>query len=431
MDREKFHVILAMTCFCLLLSVKANARTNSLSGSIFIREGYDSNIARTADNEVSGWTTTISPVLEINSQGANDTMSFSYGPGFSFDHETDKYEVDHRLSFRGDKNFTKAFQASLHETYIESSNTFIESETLQLEGERLIREVNRKDRLWTNSISFQMHYEYARESIFSLGYTNDILNHKTNISGNDDYTRHNPNTSLSYWFNTMWGVEAFYNFIKGDFDTSDDLETHHPAIRLNYRHNPQRTIYIRYDYRDTDYSGNQQKEDYKIHDLSLGVAHEINPQTSLSLFAGASRVERSISKDKDGYNLGFVLAKKMQNGALRIQGAGGFEPSDFSGTDDGPSQFWSATGSINHQMTEKSIVDVFARVRNDDYFDRTTYHEETEYSGGGGLSYSFARWFTLSLRYKYLHLDADDPLREYTDHRFYVALGAAKELWRW
>ncbi len=141
MNRQNLPVVLFMTCFCLLLSEVAGARVSILTGSVAIRGGYDSNIDRTQNNEISGWTTTITPALELNSQGENDTVSIGYAPGFSFDdHETNENEVDHRFNLRGDKDFSKDFRASLRETYIRSINTFIESEILQIEGERMLRE---------------------------------------------------------------------------------------------------------------------------------------------------------------------------------------------------------------------------------------------------------------------------------------------------
>jgi hypothetical protein len=430
MNRQSLPVILFMTCFCLLLSEAANARVSSLTGSISLREGYDSNIYRTQNNEISSWTTTITPALELKSQGENDTVSIGYAPGFSFEHETDKNEVDHRFYLRGDKDFSKDFRASLRETFIRSSNTFIESETLYIEGERLLREYNRTDRLWTNTVIVQTDYVYAKESVFTLSYANHILNNLSSTSLSDDYMRHNPRAALSYQINHLWGLAAFYSYVKGDFDVSEDLTSHNPGLRINYRRTPLSTLYGNYALRDTSYTGG--REDYRIHDLSVGVDHEITSETKISISVGASRVDRSVSKDEDGFNASINLTKATQKGSFRILGKGGFDESNFSGADNGFSRFWIARFSIDRQITQKSNVDVFAGARTDDYPQITINNDEKAYYGGGGLSYLFARWFTISLRYNYLQLEAEDPSRDdYVDHRIYVALGATKELWRW
>jgi opacity protein-like surface antigen len=432
MNRQSLHVILFMTCFCLLLSEAVNARVSILTGSISLREGYDSNIYRTQNNEISGWTTTITPALELSSQGEDDTVSIGYAPGFSYDHKRKENEIDHRFFLRGDKDYSKDFHASLRETYIRSSNTFIESETLYIDGERLLREYNRRDRLWTNTVVVQTDYEYAKESFFTLSYANHILEHLTTTSlSSDDYMRHNPRAYLSYQINHMWGFAAFYSYIKGDFDVSEDLTSHNPGLRVNYRRTPLSTLFGSYALRDTSYTGIL-REDYRIHDVSLGIDHEINPATNISLSVGYSRVDMSVSKDEDDFNGSISLTKTTQRGSFNISGEGGLDESNFSGADNGLSWFSTAWGSIDYLLTETSNVDVFAGVRMEDYLDRTINNDEKAYYGGGGLSYNFARWFTLSLRYNYLQFEAEDPIRDdYVDHRFYVALGAAKELWRW
>jgi opacity protein-like surface antigen len=228
----------------------------------------------------------------------------------------------------------------------------------------------------------------------------------------------------------MWGFETFYSYIKGDFDESEDRTIHNPGLRINYRRTPQSTLYGNYVLRDTSFSGNL-REDYKINDVSLGIDHDINPETNVLLAVGYSRVDRSISDDEDDFNGTITLTRVMQRGSFNIEGRGGFDQSDFSGADNGLSRFWLIWGSLNHQISEKSIVDVFAGVRNDDYFERITDPEEKAYYGGGGLRYAFARWFTLALRYNYVQFEVEDPTRDYVDHRFYVALEAAKELWHW
>ena len=432
MNRQKLPVVLFMTCFCLLLSEAANARVSSITGSISIREGYDSNIDRTENNEVSGWTTTISPALQLNSQGEFGTVSIGYSPGFSYDHKLKENEIDHRFYLNGVRDLSKKSRASLRETYIRSSNTFIESETLNIDGERLIREYNRTDRLETNTVSVQTDYEYALESLFTLSYANHILNHLTDTTLNrDDYMRHNPAATLSHRINHKWSIEAFYSYIKGNFDVSEDITSHNPGLRINYLRTPLSTLFGSYTLRDTSYEGTQ-REDYRIHDIALGVDHEINSESSFTLSLGYSRVDRSVSQDEEDFNGSFSLTKETKRGSLRLLARGGFDESQFSGDKQGLSLYSTARGSFDYQLTEKSKVDVFAGIRIDDYSESAIDNDEKAFFGGGGLSVAFARWFTISFRYNYLQLEADDPARDdYVDHRVYVSLAAAKELWRW
>jgi len=276
-----------------------------------------------------------------------------------------------------------------------------------------------------------MEYEYAMGSIFTLSYANHILHHLTSAAGND-YTRHNPLVSLSYQINHKWDFEILYSYVKGDFDVSPDLTTHSPGIRLNYRHSPKSILYGNYVLRDTSYSGDQQ-QDYKIHDVSLGIDHEINPETKLSLSIGASRADRSDANDEDSYNASMNLNRATQRGSFSLTGRAGFEESNFSGQDKGLSRFWTARCSFGYQLTEYINVNVFAGLRDDDYQQvGIADDDEQAYYGGGSFSYAFARWYTVSIGYNYIRVESDDPTQDdYVDNRIYLALAAAKELWRW
>ena len=432
MTRFSIRVFLILACSCLFVPGYTNARVSSLTGSFFIREGYDSNIYRTKNNEVSGWTTTISPRLLYTLQGETDSLSFSYGPGFSHDHKTDKTKVDHQLDLIGDKYFSRVFHASLRETYIRSSNTYLQPEQL-IQEVRLLKDYKTTTRLWTNTVSLQTDYTYGPGGVFRFGYTNYILEHltpQTNTNANSNYIRHNPSTSLSYRFNNYFGMLASYGYIKGDFDSAPDLETNNPGLRLNYIYSPNTTFFGSYDFSKTDYSGNQSPPSYKTHAVALGTDHAIDPKTKFSCFAGFARNERQ-SVSRDAFNFGLNLTKALERGALSFNGNSGFEQANFNGQNDGLSRYWSVGGSLNYQLTEKSNINAYAGYRHDDYLQQTPPEKENAYSGGGGYSFLFARWYTISFQYGYLQVNSNNSANDYIDNRFYIAFGAAKELWRW
>ena len=433
MSPYTIKVFFILVCSCLLMPEITNARINNLFGGLSIREGYDSNIYRANKDEVSGWATSISPTLSFNSQGKNDTLSFSYGPRFSYDHKSKKKHVDHELDLIGDKNFTKTFHAAVRETYIRSSNTYLEQQVL-IDQVLLLKDYNKTNRLWTNTVSLQTDYTYGPGGVFRLGYTNHILKQLTtqaNNSPNNEYVRHNPSTSLSYRFNNYWGMLASYRYVRGDFDNAPDLETHNPGLRLNYLYSPKTTFFGHYGYSKTDYTGNLRPSN-KTQSVGFGTDHEIDPQTNISFFAGFSRADKKTAS-RDAFNYGLNLTKKLQKGSLRIDGNGGFDQADFDGTNFGLSRYWSLKGYLDYQLTEKSKLNAYLEYRNDKYLNQIPTAKENAYSGGGGYSFVFARWYTISFQYGYLQVNGDNSAsaKDYIDHRFYVALGAAKELWRW
>ena len=57
--------------------------------------------------------------------------------------------------------------------------------------------------------------------------------------------------------------------------------------------------------------------------------------------------------------------------------------------------------------------------------------DEKTYAAYVNLSYRFWRWFYVSGRYYYVNVDRDLNGADSEEHRFFITLGASRELYRW
>ena len=124
----------------------SGARTNSLYGSVSVRQSYDSNVYHTDEDHEEGWTTLLSPTIRFTSEGRNDSYSFSYSPGIRYDYLTHEDDIDHNLSLSADKNISSRVNVTVREDFVESE------ESVQDEEAGIMLSEDRQDnRYWTNN----------------------------------------------------------------------------------------------------------------------------------------------------------------------------------------------------------------------------------------------------------------------------------------
>ncbi len=426
MKRHLCYSLLLLICTSLILTETSSSRENILSGSISVRQGYDNNINRTDSDHISRTYTTILPGITLNSRGSNDNFTFDYSIGYTEDNERTDSEIDHYLSLVAEKDVSSQFRIEISEAYTRSDNSYLYAEGVEREivltGDRI------NDRFWTNEAAIRTDFEYYRDSILSFGYIHNILDNESLTSS--DYVRHNPFVELSYRFSPQWSILTTYNYINGNFDFEDDLETHNPSIRLNYRSNPQNLYFGTYEYNETDYDGTS--VDYEVHIGHLGWEHQIDHQTDLVISAGAAEID---NPNEQAFSYDALLIKRLQRGVLTIEGSGGIDERQFLGENDGDfddlTKFWSAGSTLTFQLAERISSDMNVVYRNDEFINRSPVNTEKSFTAGLGLSWNFYRWFTIATRYSYRQVDADIASDDYDNHRVYVELSAAKELWRW
>lgn len=404
------------------LPCKAYSRENILTGSISALQWFDSNIDRTNQDERSEWTTTLSPEISISSAGQHDTLAFIYSPEFSLNNRTEKGRVDHYLSLDGNKEFKK-ITINLHETFIRSEDP-VEDE----EREINISDKRGKSRYWTNAVDGQMGYIFAKDSIFSVGYSNYILNNDDQSA--QDYVKHTPFASLSYSFSTRWNTVLSYSYTNGNFDEGEDLDTNDASIRLANNFNATNSVYGNFSYSTTHYRG--PSEDYYILTPTVGGSYAIDPKTSLTAEIGVSFTKRDISSDEENLTYIISLDRQIDRGSISLAGQGGFDQLQFNGTpEDGLSKYWAISATLSYQLLKELESQIYSGYRQDKFIERISDEKEQFFDAGINLTYSFLQWYSFSVDYSYGQLEADNPADDYDVHRVYFRISAAKDLLKW
>jgi hypothetical protein len=422
-----YFVLLSVAAILSCCPKTAIAANKSLTGSISTRESFDSNVNRDPNGEEPGWATFLSPAISFSLLDTHNSFTLNYAPRFTYYNYRNKYTINHSLRLSGNKRFTNNLSVTVNESYTVSSTSFIDEPGSSSAENRLLDETRVRERIRTNTVSTSIENTYGNNRTFSLGYTNNVLRGES--AATDDYIRHNLHCTVSHGFSQQWQANTSLNYTKGDFEQSEDLTTLQPGLRINYHPTPHTTLYGGYKFTDTNYETVTSK-DYQIQSVSLGWQHGIDQLTSLGMSAGYSAADRG-NFTNGAFNYSLQANRDTTWGSVSLNGAGGFDELQFNGANDGLSRFWSLATSLTFKPAEKITADLHASFRQNNFIELAQNNLEKTYTAGGGLTFQYWRWFTLSCRYSYEQLDTDLQTNEFTDHRFYVQLTWSKEMWRW
>lgn len=427
-----FFKILTVLIVLLLAVGTASGRQTSLYGSLSLLQEYDSNTNLSRTNEGNGWYTVVSPSIILTSKAQDDSLSFGYAPGLRYDQNNDHAtNVDHYLTLKGSKQFSRSFSADLMENYIRSNDyTYFIEEYVQQPGAGIPLSAQQvRNEYWINGVGVSTRYEYAKGSVFRLGYANQIL--ENDRPGLDDYVKHHPYLSLSYQFSQKWGTELSYDYLRGDFKFSEDLSEHLAGARLNYQWTRHDLVFGSYQYATLDYAGN--RSGYHLHRSDLGWQRQLGPHSTMEASAGLSYADQEQGDSNTAFNYSVDYRRRIiERGEIRVGGKGGMDELQFDAiSNEGLSRFWSVRGDVNYRLLEPFSSSAYVSYREDTFFQATPEYTDKSLVVGTSLTYAFWRWYAVSAGYSFRRLDSDLPQSSYNDHRFYVQMSVGKELKRW
>lgn len=419
-------ILLTACCIPALPPAAAKAdRQTIVSGGLAVRQGYDSNVYRTNTNKVDEWSTALSPTLSLTSSSPRDTLNFSYSPSYVYNHRTDEGHFDHSLLLAANRALSDRWQLSVNDSFEKSDDSTLgRDETRDTSNRVNLSENLPRNRYWTNYFGINNTWQYRQNSTLSLGYNHSIYENDVN----PDYQRHGVPLSVSHEINRQWQAEAGYTFTEGIFDRYDSRQ-HTTNAKLIYRLTPHKAIYGFGNFSTTDYSDD--RPGYDTVGGRLGYSQQIDQQSDIDLGAGLSSTGRDGDSSTSAFDYSLAYRRQFERGTFSLDGAGGFDDRQFNGENDGLSKFWSIKPVLRYQLAEKLASSLYALYRDDKYIERTPEQTEKSYEAGGSLDWSFSRWYTAGIRYVYHKLDSNIAGNDYDDHRLYLTLSAAKELWKW
>jgi len=404
-----------------------SARENMLSGSMGLRQEYDSNTNLSATDELSSWSSVLSPGLRLTSRGPTDQLEVGYNLGLKKNHTDNENSIDHNFLLKGESKISPRWQAGvLNRFYLSDDSNYAGTPLPEVDKELSAR--RERSRFSLNTFSVHSDYQFAQDSTLTMSYENRMLDNKT--EGLDDFIRHNPGLLLGCKLNQQWRTEVGYNYIRGEFDLADDLETHAGNLRMIYQANPLNQFSVGYNVNQTSYQG--PTEDYRLHNIIGGWTRNLDPQTTFTATVGQAMLDRKNESTRNIFTYSVELRRKLQQGSISIRGKGGIDEMQFSGGDqEGLSRYRQLGISGSYQLDARLLADLALSWRDNDFIDNPAAGREKIYQASCGLSYGLTSWCQVATRYLFKELDVDDTSGGYQDHRLTLELKGTYDMLKW
>ena len=481
-------------------SNSADCRENVLSGSLGIRQEYDSNIFQQDTDEEEQWATVLAPKLSLVSTGEKDAFSIIAGSdlsgewsdlaggengqsqsGFTWNHRLDESYFAQNLSAEGHRQISQNFRITVSDNYnyydnapqadmdqnlsiterFQRSGRYEQAEVARLlfpelsytpddylyvlteldrrfsrasaitqqEVERYLSNTEGRRRYSDNEFSIGAEYEFARDSLLTLGYryfAND--DRSANIS---EYYEHSPSVGLSYRFNQQWLASVTHEFTKGQYDTANDINENDTLFAVDYTLSPTDQFTASYEYDTTNFQGTS--EDILEQTGELGWNHDLTAKTRLTTALSENYLAREYNGDETETGLDVGISRSLQKGSIFLGAGYLYGQQKVGGSWEDLRENWTLDGGITYNLRE-NVTGTFNLAYEKRYLWPGTGGKEDfdDYEAGAALTYSFLRWFALTCRYTFKKLESNNSIVSgYDEHLLAVELSAAKELLRW
>jgi hypothetical protein len=390
-----------------------------ITPGISVSETYDDNIYLTNLNQISDYYTVLTPSIILEILSEKTSLDLNYAPSFVWYAQQDQNNsVRHSASLAFGQALQQYLRFDLTDSYLKSDDPIEDIDDPS--GNRTTRKSYQR-----NIFNASLNYVFGAENALNVGYLqNRVENEEVTL---DDSTIQTPFVSFTYWFNIKNGLEFNYAYQKANFSLDgvgiprDDYEGHTPGIRYIHRFNPHTSGFIGINYTDRDFDG--PTEDYQVNEALLGFEHIISPELSLSLGGGYFKQINEISPDQDGYLYNVSLVDTFERGTLTIGGTGGWDEDFLEATRRGFVKYYGANANIQYMLLQNLNGYAGGSYRHEK--DQANLRRDIR-RGNIGLSWSFLRWFALTLDYVYADRDDEIEIQSYTDNRITLRLTTSR-----
>ena len=236
---------------------------------------YTDNFFLTNDNpgseKESEWITTISPGVTLDITGRTADLSLSYDPTYTmYDKYSDRDYWSHAAGLIGNWRTTRHLNMELTHDYLKTEDPIDEDDLTIRRG---------RNPYTRNTTGARIDYQFGADNTAYIdGLYSFLENEDPTIEDSD---RYGGSAGVTYWLNIRWGVEVGADYYQANYDESDDYTDLVGRIRLNHRFNPHLTGFAAYQH--TQHQFDEDINDYKIYDGSIGFEYAINPSTDFSV----------------------------------------------------------------------------------------------------------------------------------------------------
>lgn len=348
--------------------------------SVTVAETYDSNIFATNDNEEDDFITTISPQIAVRSNFPRHSLNFTVQSdvGRYVDH-TDENFWDYNAGFGGRLDITRnnrltaaAYAGRDHEARDDPEDPGADETD--------------------EPVKF---YTYGG----ALGFEQDFNRFNFGLLGNFDRRDYTPNQESDRDRNLFGG-----------------------RLRTGYFVSPRINVFLQGGYqREQRDASEASGRDNNVYSAAVGTAVDFTGLLFGETFVGWSLQDFDESEfdNESGLTYGVGLTwNPTQLTTLRLNGAGGFTPSDV-----GSSDLQSVIGlRVDHELLRNVLIGSGITYTRNDFQD--TDRTDNRIDVGPDITYLINRYLSVGAGYTFTNRDSDDNEQEFTRHLVSVRLTA-------
>jgi hypothetical protein len=412
---KKHIVLLVATALVYLPGLAAAQRQIELIPSISVSETYDDNIFLSQRNERSDYITAVTPSLTLNTLSEYTKLGLNYRPTFVWYADfSENNTTRHQGTVSWEQRMTQYLSFNLTNTYLRSEDPLDDPE--DFDAERTTR-----NKYWTNTGRASLGFVFGEENTLDVGYTR-IDRENDDLTLNDRKV-HAPFLSITYWFDVKNGIRVDYNYRDVTLSRDDDYMRHNPGVSFRRRFSPDSIGYIGYLYDTYDFDG--RTEDYVVHTGFVGLDHAFSPEYSISARVGYFVQVNEVSENNYGPTFRLATTRTFARGSIEIGGDGGFDSgTERRGRGTDSREYYGLSVRGSYRILER--VSIFGRA-----FYRWSRYEidqvkESNFRGDFGVRWSFMRYASLSLEYRYADRTSDIEVDTYTNNRVMLMLNVTK-----
>jgi len=353
----------------------------------------------------SEWITIITPGITLDITGRNAGASFSYDPGYTM---YNRYSDDDY--WRHAANFTGGWQPTRHLAF-ELTDDFLRTEDPIDPDDLTVR--RGRDAYTRNTSGARMDYQFgANHSTFIEG-SYDFLDNEDPLI--EDSQRYGGAAGLVYWFGIRWGVDIGADFYRAEYDESDDFHDFIWRIQLNRRFNPHFMGFVGYTH--TFHQFDDDVNDYKVYDGSVGFEYAINPTTDLALSIHYFVRDFDETEDEAETPVNVSFSKRFRRGSIGLSGEGGYDRTTVSAQNLGYYIYYGGLAQADYTFTRRISADIEAGYTRRDYKDAIPRRKDDVLRAGCGLSAQILPWLSARLGYAYNSVESTLETNDYVENR--------------
>ncbi len=395
-----------------------------------LSEEYDDNIYLENEDPVDDFITLAEQdfTLGIRTEDVDASVDFSIGYALYQERE-DSGDIRGSIDLSGARDIplSDRWLLDLDESFTISDDPLEfgpaeDSEALVQDEDTVYSNRRERNRYYRNRFRGELAYRFGDEDEVYGGYGNTLLEN----SGDDvqDSMEHRPFAGVRYWFNLHHGVDLELHYALATFDEDEqaqadvtsDFDEFGTTATYSFRPAPETIWRLTYATTTKDFDAGEDT-DYDVHNLNLGLSHQLTEDLSVSAAVGWYRQEPEEGDSNDGPSASLSLTQRFENGSLTLAGSMGFREQYFEAENLGASEYRRIRASYGLQAAENLHVTLGAGYYTNDYLELGTPRKDQTWYGDVSLTYRILEHLTASLEYTHQHRDAEEDLSDYKVNR--------------